>query len=641
MDPATAADPLDGLPVAIWSGPFPRGAATSITAGIRQLTGYGSNEWIEHPDLWGALARPKDRERMRTVEDLEPGGSLTLEYRLTHREGHGVWIRDLIGRSVDGRELRGVMLGIDGEMSARRQARRLQQHLARVSEVAEEVFFTRDPGGALFLTEAYERIVGRPRAQALDDLEGVLRLVHPSDEAHVLAAVERLRTSEESVSTSFRIVRDDGEVRWIHARASRSEVESRGEHQPGSWIQGLARDVTRERLEQEAHQQAQRLESLGTVAGSIAHDFNNMLVAVLGNAELARGHASPGSELAEMLEDIVAGAERGAALCSRILTFAGRGGRGRATEDLRGLVEELLPLMRATGAQVELRLADEPCLAAVQHTELEQVVQNLVVNAAEACGRADARVQVSVSRLAELPADARPLAGATRWDGPAIQLRVEDSGPGVAPEAEERMFEPFFSTKARSGRGLGLSTVFGILKAHGGLLRIGRSEELGGARFEVFLQEAGKGPGPEVSQEGPDPAALVVRSQRVLVVDDDAEVRGLARRTLESAGHLVLEAPDLATARQRIGEMGAGGNGPGVVDLVLLDQSLPDGEGLAWFEEWRGEPGRPGVVLSSGAHAGELPVEPSEVPRLELLPKPYHPRDLLGLVARLVEAKAP
>ena len=258
MDPAAEADPLDGLPVAIWSGPFPRGAATSMTAGILQLVGYGSDEWIEHPDLWGALARPKDRERMRAVEDLEPGGSLTLEYRLTHRDGHGVWIRDLIGRSVDGRELRGVMLGIDEEMSARRQARRLQQHLARVSEVAEEVFFTRDPGGALFLTEAYERIVGRPRAQALDDVEGILRLVHPSDEAHVLAAVERLRTSEESVSTSFRIVRDDGEVRWIHARASRSEVESRDEHQPGSWIQGLARDVTRERLEQEAHQQAQR-----------------------------------------------------------------------------------------------------------------------------------------------------------------------------------------------------------------------------------------------------------------------------------------------------------------------------------------------------------------------------------------------
>ena len=625
MDPAAAADPLDGLPVAIWSGPFPRGAATSMTAGIRQLVGYGSDEWIKHPDLWGALARPKDRERMRAVEDLEPGGSLTLEYRLTHREGHGVWIRDLIGRSVDGRELRGVMLGIDEEMHARRQARRLQQHLARVSEVAEEVFFTRDPGGALFLTEAYERIVGRPRAQALD----------------VLAAVERLRASEESVSTSFRIVRDDGEVRWIHARASRSEVESRGEHQPGSWIQGLARDVTRERLEQEAHQQAQRLESLGTVAGSIAHDFNNMLVAVLGNAELARGHAPPGSELAEMLEDIVAGAERGAALCSRILTFAGRGGRGRATEDLRGLVEELLPLMRATGAPVDLRVADEPCLAAVQHTELEQVVQNLVVNAAEACGATDARVQVSVLRLAELPADARPLAGSARWEGPAIQLRVEDSGPGVAPEAEERMFEPFYSTKARSGRGLGLSTVFGILKAHGGLLRIGRSEELGGARFEVFLQEAGKGPGPEVPQEGPDAAALVVRSQRVLVVDDDAEVRGLARRTLESAGHLVLEAPDLTTARERVGAMQAGGHGPGAVDLVLLDQSLPDGEGLAWFEEWRDEPGRPGVVLSSGAHAGELPVEPSEVPRLELLPKPYHPRDLLGLVARLAEAEAP
>lgn len=636
MDPTAAADPLDGLPVAIWSGPFPRGAATSMTAGIRQLVGYGSDEWIEHPDLWGALARPKDRERMRAVEDLEPGASLTLEYRLTHREGHGVWIRDLIGRSADGRELRGAMLGIDAEVTARRRARTLQEHLARVSEVAEEVFFTRDPSGALFLTEAYERIVGRPRAQALDDLGGVLRLVHPSDERRVLAAVERLRASEESVSTSFRIVRDDGEVRWIHARANRSEVGSSGESRGDSWIQGLARDVTRERLEQEAHQQAQRLESLGTVAGSIAHDFNNMLVAVLGNAELARGHVPPGSELAEMLEDIVAGAERGAALCSRILTFAGRGGAARVVEDVRELVEDLLPLLRAAGTRLELKVTDEPCRATVQHTELEQVVQNLVVNAAEACGRTDARVQVSVARLAELPPDAHPLAGAARWEGPAIQLRVEDSGPGVAPEAEERMFEPFFSTKARSGRGLGLSTVFGILKAHGGLLRIGRSEALGGASFEVFLPEARQGSHGQHHEEERLTPAPEPGSQRILVVDDDAEVRGLARRTLESAGHLVLEASDLATARDRFEE-----EAPDGVDLILLDQSLPDGEGLAWFEGWRDVPGRPGVVLSSGAHAGELPVDPSEVPRLELLPKPYHPRDLLGLVALLVEAEAP
>ena len=123
----------------------------------------------------------------------------------------------------------------------------------------------------------------------------------------------------------------------------------------------------------------------------------------------------------------------------------------------------------------------------------------------------------------------------------------------------------------------------------------------------------------------------------VIVVGAGAAGVGAAALLRSSgANYVVLEASDLATARARFEE-----EAPDGVDLILLDQSLPDGEGLAWFEGWRDAPGRPGVVLSSGAHAGELPVDPSEVPRLEFLPKPYHPRDLLGLVALLVQAEAP
>ena len=619
---------LDSLPVAIWSGPFPRGAATEMTAGIDLLVGYSREEWLRHPDLWGTLALEEDRPLMAAVEGLQAGGSMTLEYRLRNRDGEPVWIRDLIGRSLDGKRLRGVMTRIDREVEATQRAERLQLYLQRVSDSVSEAQFTLPPDGEPFVTSAYEALTGRSRAHALDPDLGARDLVLEEDLPLLDAGIERLMAGTDPVELSLRLVRDDGELRWILVRAQR-ELEQDGR----SWIHGVARDVTEERLREEAQREAQRLESLGTVAGSIAHDFNNMLVAVLGNAHLALDRVDPASDLGEMLADVVTGAERGAALCRQILTFAGRSGRGSSRVDLSHAVQELAPLLRAStlpGTTLELRLLDEPICAQVDPIQFDQLLQNLVVNASEACAQPRGTVRVSLDAIPALPEQMSVLHGAEPWAGPAVRLRVEDSGPGVAPEIERRMLEPFFSTKARTGRGLGLSTVFGILRAHGGVLAIGKSEDLGGARFDVLLPLSEELSGDPVQVLRQQDLELGVPLQVVLVVDDEEEVRRTARRTLESAGHLVLEAADLASARGALSH---------AVTLILLDHHLPDGEGASWFLELEAQPRRPAVLLSSGAQVTEIPLSVGSLERLEFLGKPYHPRALLGAVDRLARSQ--
>jgi two-component system cell cycle sensor histidine kinase/response regulator CckA len=619
---------LDTLPVAIWSGPFPRGAASEMTAGIELLVGYSREEWLGHPDLWGTLIVEEDRPTTAAVEDLAAGASMTVEYRLRNRSGELVWIRDLIGRSADGERLRGVMVRIDREIEATRRAERLQWTLQRVSDSVSEVQFTLPPDGELFVTRAYDSLTGRSRAHALDPDLGARDLVHEDDLPRLDAAIEKLLSGTNPVELTLRLIRDDGNLRWVFARAQR-DVEDNGR----SWIHGIARDVTEQRLRDEAQREAQRLKSLGTVTGNIAHDFNNMLVAVLGNASLALDRVDPGSDLGEMLADVVAGAERGAALCRQILTFAGRSGRGSSWVDLGQAVRELVPLLRASalpGTNLELRLPDEPIRARVDPIQLDQLLQNLIVNASEACVGAGGRVRISVERIQALPERTGGLRGADPWAGPAIRMRVEDSGPGIVPEVSQRMLEPFFSTKARAGRGLGLSTVFGILRAHGGVLAVGSSEDLGGACFDAMLpleKEPSRDPEQTFCQQNLELGAPL---QVVLVVDDEEEVRRTARRALESAGHLVLEAADLASARRTLSP---------AVTLVLLDQNLPDGDGASWFLELEAQPSRPAVLLSSGAQVTEIPLSVGSLERLEFLGKPYHPRALLGAVDRLARSQ--
>ena len=335
---------------------------------------------------------------------------------------------------------------------------------------------------------------------------------------------------------------------------------------------------------------AQKLESLGLLASGVAHDFNNLLAVVLGNASLAVVRAEEAGEPSGLLVDIVTAARRAQNLTRQLLAYAGKAPFRTERLDLSANVREIIGLVEAG---LKKKVVVEACLGErlppvqADPAQLQQVVMNLVMNAAEAVGDNIGRVTVSTT-VAEL--DAARAAHLSIEPGAYVVLEVADTGPGMRADVLARVFDPFFSTKGM-GRGLGLSAVAGIVRAHGGAIRF-ESEPGAGTECRVYLPAAE----PAAVEEAAKPAVRARRPAEgtILVVDDEADVRATARLLLEFLGYKVLEAGDGPTALDVL----AAGD-PSIVG-VLLDLTMPIMDGEETLALLRaGHPHLP-VVVSSG-----------------------------------------
>jgi signal transduction histidine kinase len=313
--------------------------------------------------------------------------------------------------------------------------------------------------------------------------------------------------------------------------------------------------------------QAQKLESLGVLAGGIAHDLNNMLTPVLGFAELASTALPENSPAAPMLEEIGKNARRAADLVQQILAYAGKGRFVIRSVDLSRLVREMGGLLgSAVSINTELRydLAPELPFVEADATQLRQVVLNLVKNASEAVEEGGGAITVRTGLMQadhQTPPSSNPktdLAG-----GPSVFLEVADSGCGITADVMEKIFDPFFTTKF-TGRGLGLAVVQGIARGHGGALQV-RSEPGRGSTFRLFLPCSTKAAAePVVTRKSEDWRG----AGTVLVIDDEEAIRDIAARILVMAGFTVLTAGDgqegLRVFREEQG-----------IDAVVLDLTMP------------------------------------------------------------------
>jgi PAS domain S-box-containing protein len=399
---------------------------------------------------------------------------------------------------------------------------------------------------------------------------------------------------------------------------------------------GMIRDLTthrraeaeRARLEA-ALLQAQKMESLSAFAAGVAHDFNNLLVAVLANAEAVASGMPRDAPGRSALDDVAAAARRGAALVRQLLAYAGRARVARQPLDLSGAVNDVLHILRASVPRkiaLEIHLAERAPLMG-DRGQLGQAVVNLVLNAAEAIGDREGHVVLSTG-VEKCPEGhpALALAQPALEPGPYSWLEVRDDGAGMPPEVASRIFDPFFSTRS-VGRGLGLSAVAGVVRAHGGAVEVDSS--LGrGSRFRLWLPVGG--PMPAELRAG----ASAVPAGIVLVVDDEPIVRRLASWILEDAGFRVLEAGDgveaLELFRSRAAE----------IDVVLLDFDMPRMNGADTFDAIRSLRPDARVLLSTGY--GDQPwMERFEGRGLAgRLEKPYAASELVAAVraARAVRA---
>ncbi len=368
----------------------------------------------------------------------------------------------------------------------------------------------------------------------------------------------------------------------------------------------FVRDITAQRRAEEEQQrmqarmtEVQRLESLGVLAGGIAHDFNNILMAILGNAELASQDLPPHSPARVNLSEIAISARRAAELCRQMLAYAGRGRFIVETFDLNRLVGEMLGLLKTSiSKRAVLNVHLEPNIPPISAdpSQIRQVVMNLIINASEAIGDRSGTITV---RTGVMNCDRRYLVQAAFEndlpEGLYVVLEVADTGCGMDHATLSRIFEPFFTTKF-TGRGLGLSAVLGILRAHKGGIKV-YSEPGKGSLFKVLLP-ASTAP---IQSESP-PALEIVgwEGGRVLFVDDEESVRTLGARMLERMGFEVTVAADGREALEIFAQR------PGEWSLVVLDLTMPQMGGEEAYRRLRELRADIPVVLASGYSSEEL-----------------------------------
>jgi PAS domain S-box-containing protein len=336
----------------------------------------------------------------------------------------------------------------------------------------------------------------------------------------------------------------------------------------GEWSAiGIVRDISKRKKLEEELRQAHKMEALGTLAGGIAHDFNNILGVIMGYAELAIYNASEKTKLENNLQGVLKGAGRAKELVKHILTFSRQSEQERKPIYIGPIVKEALKMLRASlPTTIEIHQQIEQNTGAVEAdpTQVHQVMMNLCANASHAMSETGGILDI---RLESAEIDTNPnIEYPEMGSGHCLKLTISDTGHGIKPKVMERIFEPYFTTKQRGeGTGLGLSVVHGIIKSHGGTIKVS-SEPGNGATFEIFLPVIEEKPQQEIEAIESLPAG----KEHVLFIDDEQDLIEIGEQMLTGLGYTVttrtnsIEALELFKAR------------PDRFDLVITDQTMPN-----------------------------------------------------------------
>lgn len=578
------------------------------------------------------------------VDKALNGQEVHYERCLTAAAGKRTWldVRYIPSPAVDGRVSGYFVLIFDvtprkeAELALRESQERLDGILSSLDDVVWSC--SADGSRMLFQNRAAETIYGRPQADFFAEPDLWLQVVHPEDRSRVAAAAERFLQQGSGFDEEYRIVRPDGEIRWLRNRACFVRDAS---GQPVR-IDGTNTDITARRQAEEDRrsferqiQQTQKLESLGVLAGGVAHDFNNLLTVVMGNLGLAMLDVAENSRVHAALTEAEKATQRAAELAGQMLAYSGKGRFVIRRVELSVIVQDMASMLQAAiSRRATLRIqaaAQEPAVD-VDVTQLRQIILNLVINASDAIGDQPGTITVTTGAL---ECDEAYLA--TTWlkdplpRGQYAFLEVTDTGCGVAAENLPKIFDPFFTTKF-TGRGLGLAAVLGIVRSHKGAVKVDSTPGLG-TTFRVLFPVAGAAATADTAAAGPEAAAR--EAGCILLVDDEDSIRSIGRQMLERLGFEVLVACDGADAVRQCQQHAQ------KITAVLLDLTMPNMNGEESLVELRRiRPDIP-VFLSSGYSQQEL------IPKLAgpsvagFIAKPYTLADLRTALRALPALSTP
>ena len=600
--------------------------------------------WTE-AEMIGQLARvlvPADMVDYADVirAHIRTGESWSGEFIVRRKDGSPftAYVSDALLR-----DRTGAIVGVVGLFTDLTQAKRVEERLRRSEALlAESQRIARigswewDPEtNALTCSEEWRRMFGYAPGDEVT-IESMMAAIHPDDRDRVVRIASETRESGSRFEYDFLIPGADG-ARTIHCigRVIRDE--------DGRAIRlvGTNQDVTERRRAEEALRKSEerlhrseRLEAVGQLAGGVAHDFNNLLTAITSYTQLLLEDLAPNDGHRDDLLEIKKAAERATSLTRQLLAFSRRQVLDPRVVDLNAVVADVEKMLgRLIGAHIAL-VTD--CSARVPLPrvradvgQLEQVIVNLAVNARDAMPDGGTlTIRTGEAELTE--ADCRDHADFDVRPGRYVVIAVSDTGVGMDAATQARMFEPFFTTKGPGkGTGLGLATVFGIVKQSGGYVAVG-SEPGRGTTFRIYLPAVEEA-APSASAGAGGADAVPNGSGTILLVEDEAAVRALARRVLEQAGYAVLEAADGLDGARVAEEF------EGAIDLLLTDVVMPNLGGRALAERLRATRPRMPVLFVSGYPDGEMERGCLTSGGATYLEKPFSPRLLRETVRQALE----
>gem|GEM_PF-844089 len=454
-----------------------------------------------------------------------------------------------------------------------------------------------DKYGGIWLSGQIEKISGFTAGHFTDDLGFWEARLHPEDRPRVLKVFESILVQKE-IMVEYRWQHADGSYRWFEDNAI---LVSDGNGEPREVV-GIWLDITEGKVAEEEQlrlaeqlQQAQKMESIGTLAGGIAHDFNNILTAIIGYAELVKQRLTRDSEIWVYQQQVVRAGLRAKDLVQQILAFSRQAPQEYKPLKIHIFVKEALKLLRSTiPTTIEIKQSINPGCGTVMAdpTQIHQIMMNLCTNAYQAMRETGGVLAIGLHEV-EVRADDY-LAGLHLAPGRYVMLDVSDTGPGIRPEIKNRIFEPYFTTKDKGeGTGMGLAVVHGIVQSHHGHISV-YSEPGKGTTFHVYLPCVAVEPNmAETEIDG----AVARGHERILLVDDEEEITLVSREMLEELGYTVTALTGSIEAWQTFQR------DPQQFDLVITDMTMPNMTGAELATKiLRIRPGMP-IVLCTGFSA--------------------------------------
>ena len=604
---------LEGAGDGVWDADLV-GGVTLYSRRWKQMLGYEEHEIGTDPTEWNKRIHPDDIARvMKDNEACLMGNSdrFASEFRMQTKDGRWIWVLDrgkVVRRGSDGQAQR--MIGTHTDISERKlieeALRESEERLQRALDASRLALWDLDLAtGNIFLSDAWSEMLGGPRQPTHTSFDALSLLVPDDDQARIAKARgDTLRGLTPSYTVEHRVRRPDGQTLWILSQGR--VVERDGDGRARRAV-GTNRDITERQLAQATQlrlearlREAEKLEAIGTLAGGIAHDFNNIMAAILGNVALARQDIETNHPAQAQLAQIGKAGQRARTLVQQILAFSQNQPGELVSRSLRPIVEESVAMLRSmVGPKVRMRtvLPEHPLRVLGNTTQLQQVLLNLGSNASHALPDQGGAIDIGLEEVALAAGESRLPAGLP--PGRYAHLWVSDNGSGMNEETQQRIFEPFYTTKqVGQGTGLGLAVVHGVMESHGGAVTV--TTVLGkGSTFHLYLPlvDDESAPAPLQASAAALPSG---HGQRVLYVDDDEVMLLMVQSLLQRLGYrptCLIDARDALALVER---------DPGAFDLVVTDFNMPDLSGVDVAERLAElRPDLP-VVISSGFISEDL-----------------------------------